>query len=135
MSAKRSKPAAPGGEAAASRALKPSDAPAVMGSDLLAEVRELILTTRQSVARGVNAALTMLYWQIGTRVRGDILADQRAEYGKQVVAAVGQQLESEFGRGFGEKNLRRMVQFAEVFPDHHRIIPLEKVERIYAARW
>jgi len=26
-------------------------------------------------------------------------------------------LEVEFGRGFGEKNLRRMVQFAEIFPD------------------
>jgi hypothetical protein len=26
-------------------------------------------------------------------------------------------LEVEFGRGFGEKNLRRMIQFAELFPD------------------
>jgi len=33
-------------------------------------------------------------------------------------------LESEFGRGFGEKNLRRMVQFAEVFPDEQIVAAL-----------
>ena len=31
--------------------------------------------------------------------------------------AAGKQLEARYGRGFGEKNLRRMVQFAAVFPD------------------
>ncbi|HAM54549.1 MAG TPA: hypothetical protein DCQ64_03735, partial [Candidatus Rokubacteria bacterium] len=34
-----------------------------------------------------------------------------------MVATLGRQLEAELGRGFGEKNLRRMVQFAETFPD------------------
>jgi hypothetical protein len=33
-------------------------------------------------------------------------------------------LELEFGRGFGEKNLRRMVQLAEVFPDREIVISL-----------
>jgi hypothetical protein len=33
-----------------------------------------------------------------------ILSQGRAECGKQIVAAVGRQLEQEFGQGFGEKN-------------------------------
>ena len=37
--------------------------------------------------------------------------------GAEIVATLGRQLEAELGRGFGEKNLRRMVQFAETFPD------------------
>ena len=41
--------------------------------------------------------------------------------GEEIVAALGRQLEAEFGRGFGEKNLRRMVQFAEVFPDKAKV--------------
>jgi hypothetical protein len=41
----------------------------------------------------------------------------RAEYGEQIVATLSRQLVAEFGRGFEEKNLRRMVQFAEAFPD------------------
>lgn len=38
-------------------------------SVLLTDVRELILTTRQTVAQGVNSALVLLYWQIGQRIR------------------------------------------------------------------
>jgi predicted nuclease of restriction endonuclease-like (RecB) superfamily len=45
------------------------------------------------------------------------LRERRAEYGAEIVAALGRQLEMQFGRGFGEKNLRRMVQFVEAFPD------------------
>jgi hypothetical protein len=34
-------------------------------STLTSDLRELILSSRQGVARGVNAALVILYWQIG----------------------------------------------------------------------
>jgi predicted nuclease of restriction endonuclease-like (RecB) superfamily len=61
---------------------------------------------------------------MGRRIRQDILKEKRAEYGAQIVAALGRQLEREFGNGFGEKNLRRMVQFAEVFPDREIVVSL-----------
>ncbi|MCC6664072.1 MAG: DUF1016 family protein [Polyangiaceae bacterium] len=77
----------------------------------------MIDAARKQLAVAANAALTTLYWHIGHRVRTEVLEEQRAEYGAQIVAAVGRQLEARYGRGFGEKNLRRMVQFAEVFPD------------------
>ena len=86
-------------------------------ASLLADVRELILQAREGVARAVDSGLTTLYWHVGRRVRQDILKEKRAEYGAEIVSALGRQLEAEFGRGFGEKNLRRMVQFAEQFPD------------------
>jgi len=85
-------------------------------ASLLADVRELILQAREGVARAVDSGLTTLYWHVGRRVRQDILKEKRAEYGAEIVSALGRQLEAEFGRGFGEKNLRRMVQFAEQFP-------------------
>jgi len=84
---------------------------------LAVEIGQMIDAARLQVAETVNAALTALYWQIGTRIRRDVLKEQRAEYGGEIVAALGRQLEAEFGRGFGEKNLRRMLQFAEAFPD------------------
>ena len=82
----------------------------------------MILKAR--VAQTVNSGLTLLYWQIGTRVRSDILREKRAEYGQQIVAALGQQLEREFGRGFSRRNLFNMVRFAEVFPDFRIVQPL-----------
>lgn len=90
--------------------------PAQKPTVLMADLRELILQARESVARAVDSSLTTLYWHVGQRIREDILKEKRADYGGQIVTALGRQLEGEFGRGFGEKNLRRMIRFAGVFP-------------------
>jgi len=92
--------------------------------DLLDDVRELILSAREHVAQAVNAGLTLLYWQVGDRIRRGILQEKRAEHGERVVASLAVRLEREFGRGFAEKNLRRMIQFVEVFPDQKIIVSL-----------
>lgn len=84
---------------------------------LVRDLGTMIETARKQVAVAANAALTTLHWQLGHRVRTDVLEGQRAVYGGQIVSAVGKQLEARYGRGFGEKNLRRMVQFAAMFPD------------------
>jgi hypothetical protein len=84
---------------------------------LLAEVREMILQARAGVARAVDSGLVTLYWHVGRRIRQDILKEKRAEYGEQIVSALGRQLSSEFGRGFSDKSLRHMIRLAEVFPD------------------
>lgn len=100
--------------------------PELANPALLPELRTLIVETRRSVAHHVNSALVQLYWQIGTRVHIGILSQGRAEYGKQIVAALGRQLEEEFGRGFGEKNLHRMVQLAQAFPDEGIVAALQR---------
>lgn len=93
---------------------------------LLADLRDLILTARQNVARAIDSGLVTLYWQIGRRIRQDILQEKRAEYGEQIVATLSRQLVVEFGRGFEQKNLRRMIQFAEVFSDHEIVVSLTR---------
>ncbi len=52
--------------------------------------------------------------------------EKRADYGKQIVASLGRQLASEFGVGFGEKNLYLMLQFAEVFLDEQIVAVLRR---------
>jgi hypothetical protein len=84
---------------------------------LLADVRQLIDSARQRVASTVNAELTQLYWQIGSRVNAELLKGQRAEYGKQVVTELAQQLTTEFGKGWSERQLRYCLRIGEVFPD------------------
>jgi len=92
--------------------------------DLAADVRSMIAQTRDGVARTVNTGLTLLYWRIGKRIHHEILDEKRAEYGKEIIPTLSQQLVEEFGNGFSEKNLRRMVQFAEVFPDSEIVVSL-----------
>ena len=99
--------------------IEPSDS-------LLAELRGLIVDARQQIAQVANAGLTMLYWQIGKRIHHEVLGEKRADYGKRIVASVGRQLAAEFGPGFGVKNLHRMIQFAEVFPDEKIVAALRR---------
>ncbi|MGC4119500.1 MAG: PDDEXK nuclease domain-containing protein [Myxococcales bacterium] len=83
-------------------------------------------TLRHQVAQAANAAMTTLYWEIGTKIRTEVLEGKRASYGKRVIAAVGRRLESQYGSGFGEKSLRRMLQFAQAFPDREIVAALRR---------
>lgn len=91
---------------------------------LLRDIRGLIEESRQQVARTVNSALVWLYWSIGKRIREDVLQEKRAEYGEEIVQTLSAQLTSEYGRGYGKRNLFRMVRFAEVFPDEQIVSSL-----------
>src|ERR1035437_6654415 len=84
---------------------------------LLEDVRRLIVEARRQTAVAVNLGLTALYWQIGQRIRHEVLGMERAAYGEQIVATLSHQLAAEFGRGFERTNLTRMIKFAEAFPD------------------
>lgn len=84
---------------------------------LAADVRRMIEQTREGVARTVNAGVTFLYWRIGKRIQSEILQNERAAYGKEILAALSQQLTTEFGLGYSYSALTRMVKFATTFPD------------------
>ena len=92
--------------------------------DILFEIRDLISEARKNVSQFVNSALTLLYWRIGKRINTEILKGERADYGKQIVVSLSQQLIKEFGNSFTEKNLRRMVQFNQNFPDEQIVVSL-----------
>lgn len=84
---------------------------------LLGDIRALIESTRMRTAQAVNAGLVLLHWQIGDRIRHEILGEKRAQYGEQIVSTLSRQLASEYGAGFSRPSLFRMVRLAEVFPD------------------
>ncbi|MCZ2134306.1 MAG: PDDEXK nuclease domain-containing protein [Burkholderiales bacterium] len=101
-------------------------APAKTDAALLAELRQLIEQARAHVAQTANSTLTMLYWNVGQRISGEILRGQRAGYGEQIVSTLSTQLVLEYGKGFGLRSLRRMVQFAEAFPDEPMVATLSQ---------
>ena len=90
---------------------------------LVSEVRELINAARTYIARTLNSELTLLYWKIGSRINRETLQGKgmRAEYGQEIIARLAQDLTQEYGRSFEEKNIRRMAQFADQFPDEKTI--------------
>lgn len=93
---------------------------------LLTDLRALILATRTGVAQAVNSAQVLLNWQIGHRLRIDVLGTKRAGYGERIIETVAEGLSADYGRGFSEKNLRHMIRFVERFPDREIVSALSR---------
>ena len=67
-----------------------------------------------------------MFWQLGRKINEEILHNKRAKYGAQTVPNLAEKLSAQYGRSFEIKNLRRMMQFSEQFPDHKIVVPLAR---------
>ncbi len=76
---------------------------------LIVDLRQIVDEVRTAVAVTVNTSLTLLNWRIGRRIREDILKNERAVYGDEIVSTVSRQLTNEYGRGFSAKNQRHAL--------------------------
>jgi predicted nuclease of restriction endonuclease-like (RecB) superfamily len=84
---------------------------------VLSAIRELIENSRHRVVIKINTELTMLYWNIGKHIQQSILKAERAEYGEQILPTLSAKLMNEYGKGFSERSLARMIKFYGYFPD------------------
>lgn len=92
--------------------------------DLLARASEVIEEGQAAAARQANLAVTLTFWRLGRLVSGEVLGSERAAYGEQIVVSPGRQLVKQFGRSYEEKDLRRLIQFAQQFPDEQIVVSL-----------
>ena len=93
-------------------------------SHLLAEVREVLVTARRTAYKAVNFAMVTAYWNVGRLIVEDEQKGHiRAEYGKAILADLSKRLTDEFGKGFDERELRRIRQFYLVFPKWDALRP------------
>jgi hypothetical protein len=107
------------------RSMKKKRKAGVMTIDtvLWSDVRDLILETRRTVARGVNAALVWMNFEIGRRiVEHEQKGKARAGYAEQTMRRLAQRLTSEFGEGYSFRNLNLMRKFYLVYGEGKRIV-------------
>lgn len=84
---------------------------------LLQDIQSLIEESRSFVANTANTTLVLLYWKVGARINADVLKHKRAEYGKQIIASLAQQLTERYGSGWDNKTLRHCLRIAETFSE------------------
>lgn len=89
----------------------------IENKNLVQELKLLISDTKEKVTISVNSSLTLLYWNIGRKIQEDIIKNDRANYGEQIVQTVSAQLVKEFGKGYSKRNLYEMIRFYESFQD------------------
>jgi len=84
----------------------------------IAEIKQIIISARNKAKTAINSAMIEAYWLIGKRiVEEEQKGKQRAEYGKEVIKTLSDELQSEFGKGFAERCLREYRQFYLNFMD------------------
>jgi predicted nuclease of restriction endonuclease-like (RecB) superfamily len=93
---------------------------------LVSELKQIIVAAKQQAQITVNSQLTLLYWQIGEKIQNHTLNNARADYGKQVIKQLASELTQEFGKGFNEKSLRRMLQFYQSYPEQNIVATLSR---------
>jgi predicted nuclease of restriction endonuclease-like (RecB) superfamily len=93
---------------------------------LFTEIQTLIEQSKQRVAIAVNEQITLLYWHIGKRINQEILGNKRAEYGKEIIVRLSQELQQVYGKGWSEKHLRHCLRFAETFGDVEILSTLQR---------
>lgn len=59
---------------------------------LMQDLHQIVDNARKNVAIAANQELTMMHWRIGERINREVLGNERAKYGKQIVAQVARQL-------------------------------------------
>ena len=87
------------------------------GQVLFEEISAMIEQSRRAIYVHAGSATVLLFWEIGKHINTDILENKRADYGKKIVSRVATQLTEKYGRTYEARNLRRMMQFNEQFPD------------------
>jgi hypothetical protein len=91
---------------------------------LFTDLAQIVEQGKSQLTKQVNSALTLTYWHIGNKINEHILENRRAEYGKEIISSVSLQLVEKYGKSFELRNLRRMMQFADVFQDLSIVTPL-----------
>ena len=114
-------------------------------SSLVSAITQQIERARGQVRQAVNTAMVQSYWEIGRLiVEHEQQGNRRAEYGKQQLQQLSQQLTERLGKGFDVSNLRNMRRFYQAFPiretvslelswSHYNL--LAKVENPSARAW
>ena len=65
----------------------------------------------------VNETLIKRNWLLGMRIQHEVLKDQRAEYGEQVIKTLAKELTEKYRTGFAKTNLYNYVGFYQSWPD------------------
>jgi hypothetical protein len=96
-----------------------------LSPELYSYVCQIIDGTRFRIATTVNAEVCLMNWNIGKRIKEDVLYNQRAEYGKEIIKNLSSKLTEHYGKGWSIYKLQHCVRSAYTFSEE---------EIVYAVR-
>lgn len=84
---------------------------------LYTDLCRIIDDRRIRAATYLNTEICLTNWHVGKRIKEDVLYNQRAEYGKQVVNHLAKRLTEKYGNGWGNRKLLHCIRAAYIFTE------------------
>lgn len=96
-------------------------------SNIIEDARTIINSARSSAVRSVDFCRVQMYWNLGKRIfEEEQQGKERADYGTYLIKNLASTLESEYGSGFGIRQLEQSRQFY----DKEKVFSVARKERI-----
>lgn len=96
----------------------------MLQKSFITDIKEILSIARKKVYTTINSAMVDAYWNIGKRIfEEEQQGKERADYGAYLIKELAKQLIKEFGKGFDERELRRIRQFYQTFPIRDALRP------------
>jgi len=87
------------------------------------QIKEILIAARTKAYSAINFAMVEAYWLIGKQIVDVQGNNERAEYGTQLLKYLSERLTQDFGKGFEERELRKIRQFYSTFPIRDALRP------------
>ena len=91
--------------------------------NLYDQIKNILIVARSRAYSAVNFAMVEAYWLIGKQIVEEQGNSERAEYGAQLLKYLSERLTQDFGKGFEERELRKIRQFYLTFPIRDALRP------------
>ena len=89
----------------------------LVDNNIIAEIKDVIINSRNKIAYEVNNTMVFAYWNVGRIiVENEQNGNIKAEYGKQVIKELSKELRKILGSGFSVSNLFNMKKFYITYP-------------------
>lgn len=93
----------------------------LQSKETYSQIRNTVISAQSKVAAVVNSAMVQAYWEIGEQIYLACDRNDRAEYGKNLLKYLSEELTREFGKGYTIANLKNMRQFYRIFPKRYTL--------------
>ena len=92
-----------------------------MENNFYNEIKNILISARNTVYKTANFAMVEAYWNIGKRIIDEQGGKYTAEYGQGLLQELSKQMTKDFGKGFTVANLKNMRQFYLTFPNGYAL--------------
>lgn len=103
-------------------------------NNLVDRITRILVQARNNVVRQINRTQVLTYWEIGYEiVEFEQKGKARAEYGKNLIKKLSNDMSKKFGKGFSEINIRNMRRLYLEFPIQQTLsVKSENQQTLYA---